>query len=54
MNSDYLGDLFPEGSTPDEQDQEIVIHVDDPHFPIAVGAPLTIDFDLLLSDDDDE
>jgi len=53
MNHDFSGDLISEGSDADEQDKEV--WVDDPGdwLPPPAG-PLNINFDLLLSDDEDE
>jgi|LakMenEpi03Aug12_release.lakeMendotaPanAssembly.Ray.scaffolds.fasta_scaffold6792884_1 hypothetical protein len=53
MNSDTSGDLAPEGSIADDQDQEIIIDVDDPEFPMPTWAPLAIDFKALLRDDEE-
>jgi|688.fasta_scaffold1755475_1 hypothetical protein len=53
MNHDFSGDLISEGSDADEQDQEV--WVDDPgDFLPPPAGPLNINFDLLLSDDEDE
>lgn len=53
MNHDFSGDLISEGSDADEQDQEV--WVDDPGgLPLATAGPLNINFDLILSDDEDE
>ena len=53
MNGEDLEDLFSGGSDTDEQDQEVWI--DDPgDFLPPPAGPLNINFDLLLSDDEDE